>query len=167
MTVKRTDLPWWQRLAQRFASSRVGSWLFSHTLHHIDRVLMGLSGGRVSIPRVLAGVPVIRLTTTGAKSGKERTVPVLGMRDGEDWIVVASNWGDDRHPAWYHNLTANPSVTVTHEDRSEAYVAREATGAEYDEYWAQANDMYVGFEPYDERSGDRAIPIVVLEPPEA
>lgn len=166
MTVKRRDLPWWQRLAQRFASSRVGSWLFSHTLHHIDRVLMRLSGGRVSIPRVLAGVPVIRLTATGAKTGKERTVPVLGMRDGEDWIVVASNWGDDRHPAWYHNLKANPSVTVTYEDRSDSYVAREATGEEYDEYWERANDMYVGFEPYDDRSGDRDIPIVVLEPAE-
>lgn len=157
----------WQRAMQRVAASRPGSWLFSHTLHHIDRVLMGVTGGRASIPGLLAGLPVIRLTTTGAKSGKQRTLPVLGLPDGDKWVVVASNWGQDHHPSWYYNLTANPQVTVTHRDRSAEYVAREATEDEWETYWDQATDLYVGFEPYQRRSGDRSIPIVVLEPADA
>jgi len=74
------------------------SWFFSHTLHHVDRGLLRLSGGRVSIPGALAGLPVIRVTT-GAKTGTERTVPLVGLRDGERWVLVASNWGRERHPS--------------------------------------------------------------------
>lgn len=164
MPQTRPDVSWWQRLTQRIASSRPGAWLFSYTLHYIDRVLLGLSGGRLSIPELLAGVPVVRLTTTGAKSGRERTVPVLGLQEGENWIVIASNWGSERHPAWYHNLKANPEVELTVADETEPYVAREATGEERNEYWDVAVETYMGFEPYRRRSGDREIPIVVLEP---
>lgn len=166
MATKQTTLRWWQRLAQRFASSRVGAWLFSYTLHHIDRVLMRASDGRVSIPRTLAGLPVIELTTTGAKTGKKRTVPLLGFQDGEDWFLVASNWGDDGHPAWYHNLMANPKVTLSHNDQTGRYVAREVSGDERDEYWQQASEAYPGYERYQQRTGDRQIPVVVLIPEE-
>lgn len=166
MSRNRSDVRWWQQVIQRVAATRVGSWIFSHTLHHIDRVLMGVSGGRASVPKLLAGLPVIRLTTTGAKTGKERTVPVLGLRDGEKWVVVASNWGDDRHPAWYHNLQADPAVKVTDDDRTDDYVARDATEDEWETYWNRATDLYVGFEPYRRRAEDRRIPIVVLEPAE-
>lgn len=148
---------------QKLPSTEVGARVFSHTLHHVDRVLLGISGGRVSVPRLLAGLPTVRLTTVGAKTGKERTVPVLGLRDGETWVLFASNWGDDRHPAWYHNLRANPAVELTHGDRTRRYVAREATEDEREEYWERATDLYVGFEPYRRRT-DRRIPVVVLEP---
>lgn len=166
MTEDRTGPRWWQRLAQRLAASRVGSWLFSHTLHHVDRVLMRLSGGKVAVPTVLAGLPVVRLTTTGAKTGTERTVPVLGLQDGERWVVVASNWGSEDHPAWYHNLQADPTVELTHGDRTARYRARDATESERAEYWSRASDLYLGFEPYRDRSGDREIPVVVLAPTE-
>lgn len=156
----------WQRGLQRIAATRVGSTLFSHTAHHLDRVLLGLTGGRVSTAEVFAGLPTIRLTTTGAKTGKERTVPVMGLRDGEAWVVVASNWGGERHPAWYHNLRADPEVRVTYRDRTERYVAREAAGEERAAYWTRAKRLYRGFERYERRSGDREIPVVVLEPPE-
>lgn len=156
----------WQRLVQRIASLRVVSWIFSHTLHYLDRILMRLSGGRVSIPRQLAGLPVVQLTTIGAKTGKERTVPLVGLRDGEDWVLVASNWGSERHPAWYHNLQANPAVELTHDEETERYVARDATEEERAEYWERASELYPGYEAYRERSGDRQIPIVVLEPAE-
>ena len=86
-----THLHWWQHLARRFAMSRVGSWIFSYTLHHIDRVLLEISDGRLSIPGVFAGLPVIRLTTTGTKTGMQRTVPLVGLRDDEQWFLVASN----------------------------------------------------------------------------
>lgn len=164
MSQHRSEASWWQRVMQRVAATRVGSWVFSHTLHHIDRVLMDVSGGRVSVPKVLAGLPVVRLTTIGAKTGKERTVPVVGLHDDGKWIVVASNWGGDSHPAWYHNLRSNPDVKLTHNDQTDQYVARDATEDEWETYWRQATDLYVGFEPYQRRSDDRQIPIVVLEP---
>lgn len=154
----------WQRLIQRFAASRVGSWIFSHTLHHIDQFLMHISKGRISVPKVMAGLPVIRLTMKGAKSGKERTVPVLGMQDDDTWIVVASNWGSDSHPSWYYNLRTNPEVTVAFNNLKSKYEAREATDEEWETYWEEATELYVGFEPYRQRTGNRHIPIMVLEP---
>jgi deazaflavin-dependent oxidoreductase (nitroreductase family) len=165
VTGTETDRPrWWQRGLQRIAASRPGSWLFSHTMHRVDRALMAASGGRVSTAKLLAGLPTVRLTTTGAKTGKRRTVPLMGMRDGERWVLVASNWGDERNPAWYHNLRANPEVELAHGDRTDSYVAREASRDERDAYWERACELYVGFEAYRQRSGDREIPIVVLEP---
>lgn len=157
---------WWQRLGQRFAATRAGSWFFSRTLHHVDRALLRVSSGRLSVPKLVAGLPVVRLTTVGAKTGEERTVPVLGLRDGDRWVLVASNWGGEDHPAWYHNLRATPEVELTHEDRTDRYVAREATEEEREEYWDRATELYLGFEPYRRRSGDRQIPVVVLTPRE-
>ena len=155
----------WQRAGRRVAASRPGSWLLSHTLHRVDRALLWLSGGRVSIPGAFAGLPVVALTTTGAKTGRQRTVPVVGIRDGEAWILVASNWGRDRHPAWYHNLRANPEVTLTVEGEPERYVARPVTGDEREAYWNRVSEAYVGFDLYRRRA-DREIPVVVLRPAE-
>lgn len=109
---------------------------------------------------------MVELTTIGAKTGKERRVPILGIRVGKQWIVIASNWGGERHPAWYHNLKANPEVTVTYRGRTGEYVAREATGDERDRYWEQALKLNPVLETYRQRSGDRRIPVVVLEPKE-
>lgn len=125
---------------------------------------MRLTGGRVSTASVLAGLPTVRLTTTGAKSGKERTVPVMGLQDSERWILIASNWGTDSHPAWYHNLRANPEVELTYNERTDRYSTREATGNERTRYWNRAKELYVGFEPYQQRASGRPIPVVVLEP---
>lgn len=155
---------WWQRLLQRVAATRPGAWLFARTAHHIDLVLLRLSGGRLSMSRVLAGLPTVRLTTTGAHTGTERTVPVMGMPDGEQWILLASSWGSETHPAWYHNLRANPVVTLEYRRETNRYVARVASGTERERYWQRATDVYVGFEAYQRRAGDREIPVVVLEP---
>lgn len=138
--------------------------LLARTLHRVDLLLMRVTGGRVSLPGVLVGLPVVRPTTVGAKTGKERTVPVLGIRDGETWILVASNFGAERHPAWYHNLRADPTVELAHDGRTEEYVAREATGTEREEYWERAVEVYPDYERYRETAGDRRIPVVVLTP---
>jgi deazaflavin-dependent oxidoreductase (nitroreductase family) len=156
---------WWQRLLQRIPSTAAGAWLFSRTLHHLDPLLLRLSNGRISIPQVLAGLPTIELTTIGAKSGKERTVPVLGLPDNEKWVVFATNWGGQRHPAWYHNLQKNPEVEVSYRGEISTYMARDADPEERPRYWERAKDMYVGFEAYQRRT-DREIPIVVLSPAE-
>ncbi len=91
---------WLQRRLQVIPASRPGSWIFAHMLHYIDRPLLRWTHGRVSIPSLFIGTPMIMLTTIGAKSGKPRTLPLIGIVDGDDVIMVASNWGRLYHPAW-------------------------------------------------------------------
>ena len=155
---------WWQRMLQRPVSARLGSWIFARTLHPLDRLLLRLSHGRVSVPGVLTGLPVVMLTTTGAKSGQPRSVPLVGLRDGDKVVLIASNFGQTHHPGWYHNLRAHPEATVELPGRSGTYLAREATPAEWQIYWRRAADLYVGFPKYQQRTQGRPIPIMVLTP---
>jgi hypothetical protein len=85
-------------MLQHIGASQLGAWIFARTLHPLDRLLLRLSRGRVSVPGVLTGLPVIMLTTIGAKSGKLRTVPVVGLSDGGKVVVIASNFGQAHHP---------------------------------------------------------------------
>ena len=153
-----------QRLLQHLAASQMGAWIFARTLHPLDRVLLRLSHGRVSVPGVLTGLPVIRLTTIGAKSGKLRTLPVVGLSDGDKVVVIASNYGQARHPAWYYNLRAHPEATLELPGGTGIYLARDATPAERQIYWRRASDIYVGFPAYQQRTHGRVIPIIVLTP---
>jgi deazaflavin-dependent oxidoreductase (nitroreductase family) len=153
-----------QRMLQRLPASPLGAWVFARTLHPLDRMLLRLSRGRVSIPGVLTGLPVVMLTTTGAKSGKPRTVPLVGMSDGDKVVVIASNYGQTHHPGWYYNLRAHPQATLELPGRSGRYVAREATPAEWQIYWRRAADLYIGFPAYQQRTHGRPIPIIVLTP---
>lgn len=108
--------------------------------------------------------PVMLLTTTGAKSHQPRTLPVLYVTDGERLILIASNYGKTSHPAWYRNLIANPTVDVLAGKHSGTYTASEITDpAERDRAWALALDQYAGYGDYEERAGDRTIPLVRLE----
>ncbi|HLB46255.1 MAG TPA: nitroreductase family deazaflavin-dependent oxidoreductase [Anaerolineales bacterium] len=154
----------WQRLMQQFAALPPVSWVYSYTLHHIDGVLMWLSGGRLTASGVLAGLPVVKLTTRGAKSGQPRTVPVIAIPDGDKFVLIASHWGRKRHPAWYHNLRANPEVTLSIEGRTATYVAREVADDEREAYWQRAVAIYPGYAAYKQRTGGRQIPVMVLTP---
>src|SRR5829696_4315935 len=87
--------------------------LWARTLHHLDRLVFRLTKERHTFSTLASGLPVVMLTTTGAKSGKQRTSPVLGIPDGERIALVASNWGQHRHPGWYHNLRANPRASIS------------------------------------------------------
>lgn len=117
------------------------------------------NGGTVT--GTFAGAPLVLLTMTGAKSGRRITVPLVHTRDGDRVVVIASKGGAPEHPAWYHNLVANPSVTV--ELPGETF---EATAALADEpertrlYDAQAEAM-PNFREYQEKT-DRVIPVFVL-----
>jgi deazaflavin-dependent oxidoreductase (nitroreductase family) len=154
----------WQRQAQWLPAARLSAWLLSRTLHHLDRLILRLSAGRHSATAVLAGLPIITLTTIGAKSGAPRLVPLVGLPDGERFVVIASNWGQRFHPAWYHNLRANPGVMLSYNGRTEAYLAREVSGEEWERYWQRATQLYLGYALYRQRTGGRRIPIVVLTP---
>ena len=112
------------------------------------------------------GDQLILLTTKGARSGKERTSPVMYHRDGERYIVVASKGGAPDHPGWYHNLKANPvaRVEVGAETGTETFEvrAREAEGDERDRIYAERVAIAPGFGEY-ERQTSRKIPVMILE----
>src|SRR3954468_24170031 len=92
------------------------------------RLMYKTSGGRFA--NRIANMPVLLLTTTGRKTGQERTTPLTYMEDGDRVVLVASYGGDDRHPKWYLNLTANPQVKVTRGTETTAMRARTATAEE-------------------------------------
>jgi deazaflavin-dependent oxidoreductase (nitroreductase family) len=150
-----------ERLLAAFAASKPGGWFFVTIGNRIDPLLLKASRGRLSIA---VGQPVLLLTHTGAKSGHQRETPLLYETDGERIVLVASNAGSRRHPAWYHNVTANPRVEVVARGRSGRYVAHEAVGEERKRLWTLVNDLYPGYDTYQGRAGDRRIPVVVLEP---
>ncbi|MEJ7871023.1 MAG: nitroreductase family deazaflavin-dependent oxidoreductase [Rubrobacteraceae bacterium] len=123
----------------------------------VYRVTNGKAGGR------LAGGPVLLLTTTGRKSGRERTVPLLYLPDGENLVIVGSNGGTATHPAWWLNLRSNPEATVEIEGRKTRVRAEEAGRAEKERLWPSLVEMYGGYEGYRRRT-DREIPVVILRP---
>ncbi|MDX1664594.1 MAG: nitroreductase/quinone reductase family protein [Candidatus Promineifilaceae bacterium] len=137
--------------------------LLSHLLPTLDRLLLRLSGGRHSFTGLISGLPTGTLTTTGARSGLPRSVPIIPTPVGDKWILIASNFGRAHHPAWYHNLKTRPEATLTLDGRSHRYRAREATGEERERYWARAVDAYPGYAAYARRAAKREIPVLVLE----
>lgn len=115
--------------------------------------------GKVGGP--FAGASVLLLTTTGAKSGRSLTTPLMYNTDADRLVVFASKGGAPSNPAWYHNLIANPSVTV--EVGPETYAARatELTGEERDRLYARQAAQFPNFAEYQEKTS-RVIPVVAL-----
>ena len=152
------------RTVRRVIATRPAAWLLARTIHRVDGATLRLSGGRTTASALLSGLPIIQLTTTGAKSGRPRTVPLVGIPDGERLILIASNWGQTKHPAWYYNVKANPQVKVTGRDvpPERVYMAREVVGEERAACWARAVALYPGYRGYAARAG-RGIPVVVVE----
>jgi deazaflavin-dependent oxidoreductase (nitroreductase family) len=128
----------------------------------IHRAVFDLTRGRLA--GKLAGMPVLKLTTTGRKTGKRRdTMLTSPLQDGDRVIVVASKGGDPRHPAWYLNLRDNPEVTVTMQGRTRAMTAHTAALEEKAELWPRIVASSKGYGDYQKRT-DRDIPVVVLRP---
>lgn len=110
------------------------------------------------------GMPVLILTTTGRKTGKQRTTMLTSpVQDGESVVLVASYGGDDRHPTWFLNLRDNPDVEITMEGRTRRMRARVATPDEKAELWPRVVAAYSGYGQYQTRT-DRDIPLVICEP---
>jgi F420H(2)-dependent quinone reductase len=107
--------------------------------------------------------PVLLLTATGRRSGEPRTVPVVYLADGERKIVIGSNAGHARTPAWSHNLQANPDAEVQIRGKRQLVRARVAVDEEREQLWRRVNEMYEGFDSYD-ANVDRDIAVFVLEP---
>lgn len=141
-----------QRLVWKVSSSRPGAWLFAKTLHHIDRILLRLSRQRATVPGVLAGLPVITLATTGARTGQRREVPLVGVPSGDEIAVIGTRFGHARTPGWYFNLRAEPRAEVGYRGRT---VSVEAV-------WARGCEIYAGYQAYARRIDHRQIHVMVL-----
>jgi deazaflavin-dependent oxidoreductase (nitroreductase family) len=160
-TPRRRQLNAVERRAEDFARSKAGSWFYINVAMRVDRVLLPLSRGRLSIS---VGQQVGMLESVGAKSGEVRRIPLLFIRDGDHVVLIASMGGAPRHPAWLHNIRANPRVKFLGPGGITGnYVAREAEGDERARLWDEAVDYYAGYATYKVRAGEREIPIVVLE----
>jgi deazaflavin-dependent oxidoreductase (nitroreductase family) len=122
------------------------------------------TGGRLghTVPGV--GGKMLLLDHVGAKSGVKRTSPLLYFADGEDVVVVASKGGFPKHPAWYHNLMANPDTMVQLGTEHRSVHARTANAEERERLWPVVVQKYHGYADYQARSKGREIPLVILEP---
>lgn len=149
-------------MAEPTPASSLPAWI----QNHLDRYLAthgeegylwdaSLGGGKGLVPTLL-------LTTTGRKSGKRLTLPLIFGRSGDDYVVVASKGGSPTHPAWYLNLTDHPEVEVqVKADRFNAR-AHTAQGEERTVLWRKMVEIYGPYEQYQTRT-DRQIPVVVLQ----
>jgi F420H(2)-dependent quinone reductase len=123
------------------------------------RLSGGLIGGHVG------GLPILLLTTTGRKSGKSRTMPLVYLPEGDNMVVIASNGGSDQHPAWWLNLRANPMAQVQVGRDARTVVAEKAKGEDRERLWRQVVEMYHGYDEYRQMT-EREIPVVILRPEE-
>jgi deazaflavin-dependent oxidoreductase (nitroreductase family) len=155
----------------RAAIQRVGrqKWFataFRPVAPSIDRFLYKATKGRVALLSG-TGLPTLLLTTTGRKSGQQRTVPLLYTAYQGSFVVVGSNWGQENHPAWVLNLAADPAAVTQVRGRSTKVRARLLEGEERSLLWdSELLKTWPGYGAYAERSG-RDLRIFALEPAEA
>lgn len=157
---KRT-LSWWA--GGKLVSTRLGTALYRGVVVPIEAPVMKASRGRL---RPSFTAPIAVLTSTGARTGRRLDTPLGYFTDGDDVILIASNWGGDRHPSWYHNLRAHPDCELHIGPRGGQFVARETDGDDRDRLFGLAaersNKM---FALYERRThGVRKIPVLRLTP---
>lgn len=132
------------------------------TLNAVHKGLLKLSGGRIG--STAGGMAAVELHTIGRKSGERRsTMLTAPIHTDERVVLVASKGGDDRHPAWYLNLQAQPDVELTHRGETRPMTARTATPEEKAQLWPEITSVYKGYAGY-QRKTDRDIPVVICEP---
>jgi len=136
----------------------------------LTKVARVATGAHVAIYRAskgrvagsMGGHPLVLLTTTGRRSGKQRTTPVMSFAHGDGVVVIASNGGSDRMPSWYSNLTAHPQVKVQRGEETRTMTARTASAAEKAQIWPGIVAVAKNFGDYQTKTS-REIPVVILE----
>jgi deazaflavin-dependent oxidoreductase (nitroreductase family) len=134
---------------------------FNKTAARLHTAAYRRSGGRIG--KTMGKAPVGLLTTVGRRSGQPRTVPVIFLAEGDRWYLVASNAGQDHHPAWYGNLLAHPEASIRIGDTDTPVVARQADDDERAAAWPKLAAQFPGYDKYVEKT-DRRIPVMVLSP---
>jgi deazaflavin-dependent oxidoreductase (nitroreductase family) len=153
-----------RKLVRRIAATAPGSWLLARTLHHADRVVYRVTRGRTTLAAALSGLPVLMLTTIGAKSGRRIASPILAIPEGGGMVIVGSNFGRPHHPGWIHNLRADPHARIELGGTTQDVLAEEVTGEERDRLLALATEIYPGFPAYVRRAAPRHIRVMRLIP---
>lgn len=147
-------------LIEPLARSEAGRWWLINVSPRLDGAIFRLSGGRfTSIPTQL-----LVLTHTGARSGQKRENLLTYFTDGEDLVVMASNYGRERHPAWYYNVKANPEVGVRAAGRRGRFRAQVTDGQDRERLWGLATQLSRVYADYEERAAMRTIQVVRLKP---
>ena len=127
--------------------------------------MLKVSRGRTSAPEVLAGLPVLDVTTTGRKSRQPRTSHLISIPIDDTLALIGTNFGQSATPAWVLNLEADPTASVRYRDRTVSVTARPASEAEFAQVLASSGPIYPGYQKYEQRIGDsRRLRIFVLEP---
>jgi F420H(2)-dependent quinone reductase len=137
-------------------------WPLTRRLMRLHTLAYRATGGRIG-HRFPGIAPMLLLDHLGAKSGKQRTIPLLYLRDGDDIVIVASKGGYPRNPAWFHNLRANPDTTIQVGSERRPVRARVAGPEDRARLWPRVVKTYRGYGDYQRRT-DREIPLVILEP---
>jgi deazaflavin-dependent oxidoreductase (nitroreductase family) len=152
-----------QKLLHRFLMLRPASAFLAVSLYRIDKLILRFSKGKHTVAE-LVGLPIIEITTTGAKSGEARTMPLVSLFDGKKIALIGSNFGRKTNPGWYYNLKKHPQCTALVNGSVQNYVARETQGEERQKYWDMAVAIYKGYDLYEIRAAHRQIPVMILEP---
>ena len=151
-----------QRGIRRFAASGPGSWLFSRTLDHLDRFTFRITKGKHMASSLLSALPVAMVTTTGARSGERRTVPLLAMPTADGLAIIGSWYGNAKHPAWRHNLRKQPEGEIEVEGERWAFRAEEVEDERRERIWQEGLRTYPGFSAYAKRAAPRRISVFLL-----
>lgn len=149
------------RLVQRFAQSRLGAAVLPRFLRVLDLLVNRLTRGRTTLTDVFAGLPIVMLTTTGARSGLARTNPVMGIPLGDDLAVLGGNIGTGVIPSWVYNLRAHPDATLTYRNNSVEITAVEVTGSEAENVFKASYMIFPGYAVFRKRFTE-PIPAFVL-----
>jgi deazaflavin-dependent oxidoreductase (nitroreductase family) len=157
---------WFRRIARTTAPWRPLAWFYIRALHHLDRGVYRLTRERATFTSWVAGLPIVMLTTTGAKSGRRSTLPLVALPEGDRLVVIASNYGQSRNPSWYYNLRANPRATIEFEGVTREVIARELDGDERARHYERGIEIYPGWTTYRKRADHRRIPVMELTPVE-
>ncbi|MEM9519523.1 MAG: nitroreductase family deazaflavin-dependent oxidoreductase [Actinomycetota bacterium] len=145
------------------AGSKPGAWFFSKTIQPMDGAVLTATKGRTTLSELLAGLPVLNVTTTGRKSGEPRTAPLIAVPIGDDLALLGTNFGGQRTPAWVYNLEANPNAVAEYRTVEVPVVARPATDEEYEQVFAAGGSIYGGYTKYRSRADHRDIRVFILE----
>ena len=154
----------WQRLIMTLAATRFASWLLARVLPYLDRIVLNLTRNRQTATRVLTGLPALTIRTRGARTGRIYRTPLLYLQEGENYILIATNFGQRENPGWYYNILTHPEIEVTFNGVTSRYIGAEVRGLDWRVYWEMAVAHYPGYSNYQYRAAGRRIPIIILSP---
>jgi deazaflavin-dependent oxidoreductase (nitroreductase family) len=144
-------IAWLAALLQRASRTRAFVRFGRPVFHRVDRLVFRVTGGRAIASDLI--LPVAMLTTTGRRSGQPRTVPLAAIPQGADWLVVGSNFGQERDPGWVRNLRADPHAVVKRRGRRTEVVAEELDAAARQQVWPLLTAYWPPFDDYVDRAG--------------